>query len=89
MTNRIESGWNFDNSYAHLPKSFFTKLNPNPVQSPKLIILNDSLATSLGLDVQALQSEEGVAVLAGNQIPKALCRLLKLMRGINLGILRC
>ena len=67
MTNRKELGWNFDNSYARLPKSFFTKVDPNPVQAPKLIILNDSLATTLGLDVQALQSEEGVEVLAGNR----------------------
>ncbi|MEX2461628.1 MAG: YdiU family protein [Paenibacillaceae bacterium] len=66
----IETGWNLDNSYARLPKSFFTSLNPTPVRSPKLIILNDPLATSLGLNVQALQREDGVAVLAGNRIPE-------------------
>lgn len=66
----IETGWNFDNSYARLPKTFFTNLNPIPVSSPKLIILNHPLATSLGLNPQALQTIEGVSVLAGNQIPK-------------------
>ncbi|GIM30272.1 UPF0061 protein [Clostridium polyendosporum] len=66
----IETGWKLDNSYARLPKSFFTRLNPTPVRSPKLIILNYPLATSLGLNVQALQSNDGVAVLAGNQIPE-------------------
>jgi len=66
----IEMGWNLDNSYARLPKSFFTILNPTPVRSPKLIILNYSLAASLGLNIQALQSEEGVAVFAGNRIPE-------------------
>lgn len=66
----IETGWNLDNSYARLPKSFFTILNPTPVRSPKLIILNYSLAASLGLNIQALQSEEGVAVFAGNRIPE-------------------
>lgn len=66
----VEIGWNFDNSYARLPKLFFTSLNPTPVRSPKLIILNDHLAITLGLDTQALQSEAGVAVLAGNQIPE-------------------
>lgn len=65
----IETGWNLDNSYARLPKSFFSSLSLNPVRSPKLIILNDPVATSLGLDVQTLQSNDGVAVLAGNQIP--------------------
>ncbi|GBG55607.1 UPF0061 protein [Sporomusaceae bacterium FL31] len=66
----IKTGWNLDNSYARLPKMFFTRLNPTPVRSPKLVILNDQLAVSLGLNVQALQSEAGVAVLAGNQIPE-------------------
>ena len=87
MTKEI--GWNFDNSYARLPKSFFTTLNPTPVRSPKLIILNESLATSLGLNVQALQSEEGVAVLAGNRIPEDASPLLKLMLDINSDILIC
>ena len=50
MTN--ETGWNFDNSYARLPESFFTSTNPTPVRSPKLIILNESLAASLGFERQ-------------------------------------
>jgi uncharacterized protein YdiU (UPF0061 family) len=66
----VEIGWNLDNSYARLPKLFFTSLPPTPVRLPKLIILNDQLAVSLGLNAQALQSEAGVAVLAGNQIPE-------------------
>ena len=88
MTNRkelIESGWNLDNSYARLPKSFFTNLNPNPVQSPKLIIFNDSLAISLGLDVHELQSEEGVAVLAGNRIPEGALPLAQAYAGHQFG----
>lgn len=59
----LETGWNLDSSYARLPKSLFTNLDPIPVNSPELIILNDSLVTSLGLNVQALQSNDGVAVL--------------------------
>jgi uncharacterized protein YdiU (UPF0061 family) len=66
----IETGWNLDNSYARLPKSFFTRQSPVAVSSPKLIILNYPLATSLGVSSQALQSDDGVAVLAGNRIPK-------------------
>lgn len=67
--NETNIGWNFHNSYATLPTSFYTNQTLNPVRSPKLIIVNDSLATSLGLNVQALQSETGLAVLAGNKIP--------------------
>ena len=27
----VDAGWNFDNSYAHLPEMLFTKIDPNPV----------------------------------------------------------
>jgi len=88
MTERksiIETGWNLDNSYARLPKSFFTILKPTPVRSPKLIILNSPLATSLGLNVQALQSEEGLAVLAGSKIPQGSLPLAQVYAGHQFG----
>ncbi len=57
----------FDNSYARLPERFFARLSPTAVAAPKLIRLNEALARDLGLDVAALASPEGVAVLAGNR----------------------
>jgi uncharacterized protein YdiU (UPF0061 family) len=81
----IETGWNLDNSYARLPKSFFTSQNPVPVRSPKLIILNNPLGTSLGLNVQALESEDGVAVLAGNRIPESASPLAQAYAGHQFG----
>jgi uncharacterized protein YdiU (UPF0061 family) len=86
MTKEIrDTGWNLDNSYTRLPNSFFTRLNPTPVSSPKLIILNDSLATSLGLNVQGLRSEDGVAVLAGNRIPEGALPLAQAYAGHQFG----
>lgn len=81
----IKTGWNLDNSYARLPKLFFTSLNPTPVRSPKLIIFNYPLATSLGLNVQALQSEDGVEVLAGNRIPEGALPLAQAYAGHQFG----
>lgn len=81
----IKTGWNLDSSYARLPKTFFTSLNPIPVRSPKLIMLNVPLATSLGLDVQALQSKDGVAVLAGNLIPEGAFPLAQAYAGHQFG----
>ncbi|PFK37449.1 hypothetical protein COI93_15260 [Bacillus cereus] len=80
-----ETGWNFDNSYARLPESFFTKTSPTPVRSPKLIILNDSLATSLGLNVELLQSEESVAIFAGNKVPEGASPLAQAYAGHQFG----
>lgn len=81
----IETGWKLDNSYAHLPKSFFSIIKPNPVRSPKLIIFNHSLATSLGLNDQELKSDDGIAVLAGNQVPKGTLPLAQAYAGHQFG----
>ena len=60
----------FDNSYARLPERFFARLPPTPVAAPRLIWLNEKLARQLGLDPIKLSSPEGVAMLAGNAVPK-------------------
>ncbi|NBD24658.1 protein adenylyltransferase SelO [Paenibacillus glycinis] len=65
-----EAGWKFDNSYARLPQSFYAEQSPARVRSPKTVILNEPLAARLGLNVGALQGEDGAAVLAGNRIPE-------------------
>lgn len=70
MTKSKETGWKFNNSYTHLPQSFFTKIPTNPVESPRFAIFNEKLAVSLGLDAKVLQSEEGTALLSGNAIPE-------------------
>ena len=81
----IDIGWNLDNSYSRLPKSFFAHQNPGTVPSPKLIILNHPLATSLGLNVQGLQSKDGVGVLAGNRIPEDALPLAQAYAGHQYG----
>ena len=82
---RPETGWNFDNSYSRLPESFFSRVAPNPVRAPKLIILNRPLAASLGLDAEALNSDDGVAVLAGNKIPEGALPLAQAYAGHQFG----
>ena len=88
MTNnidRIETGWNFDNSYARLPKSFFSTVELNPVPAPKLIVLNDSLATSMGLSADVLKSEKGIEVFAGNKFPEGALPLAQAYAGHQFG----
>ncbi|TWT12505.1 YdiU family protein [Planomicrobium sp. CPCC 101079] len=90
MTKKIdktEIGWNLDNSYASLPDKFYTSMNPNPVSSPKLAILNKPLAGHLGLNAEALESEEGVAVLAGNRAPEGGNPLAQAYAGHQFGYL--
>lgn len=82
---KLNAGWNFDNSYARLPESFFTLTSPTPVRSPELVIFNSSLATFLGLNDQELQSKEGIQVLAGNEIPESASPLAQAYAGHQFG----
>lgn len=85
MSKYNQTGWNFDNSYAQLPNLFYTSISPTPVHSPKLVILNEQLAESLGLNVGALQSGEGAAVFAGNSIPAGAEPLAQAYAGHQFG----
>ncbi|WP_334109723.1 protein adenylyltransferase SelO family protein, partial [Anoxybacillus sp.] len=81
----LNTNWNFDNSYARLPERFFTRLHPTPVRDPKLVVLNRSLAEELGLNREALASEEGVAVFAGNRVPEGAEPLAQAYAGHQFG----
>ncbi|WP_233711184.1 protein adenylyltransferase SelO [Lederbergia citrisecunda] len=85
MAKSIEKGWNLDNSYARLPEKFFTRTNPTPVSSPKLLILNHPLAASLGLNIESLQNEDGVAVFAGNKVPEGASPIAQAYAGHQFG----
>jgi uncharacterized protein YdiU (UPF0061 family) len=66
----IEVGWKLDNSYTSLPEIFYTNVDLNPVRAPKLIILNEPLAETLGLKAEALKNNESIEVFGGNKIPQ-------------------
>ncbi|MFJ7824874.1 YdiU family protein [Psychrobacillus sp. NPDC096623] len=67
MENNLKIGWNLENTYTSLPNIMFSEMDVNPVNNPKLIILNEKLAKSLGLDYTALKSKVSVEELAGNR----------------------
>lgn len=81
----IDSGWNLDNSYAQLPKIFFSSLNPTPVSSPNLIILNNKLATSLGLNIEYLKSNQALDIIAGNKVPEGSFPIAQAYAGHQFG----
>lgn len=80
-----EAGWNFDNSYARLPELLFAMQDPAPVRSPKLIVFNEPLAAALGLNAEALQSEESADVFAGNRVPEGALPLAQAYAGHQFG----
>ncbi len=75
----------FDNTYATLPKRFYTRMPPTPVSRPELIALNKPLAKALGLDPELLASDDGIAALAGNAVPGGADPLAQVYAGHQFG----
>jgi len=65
-----DADFNFENTYLQLPKVFYTKLLPEPVPRPKMVILNEPLAKDMGLDFSGLNMDEQAQLFAGNDMPK-------------------
>jgi uncharacterized protein YdiU (UPF0061 family) len=63
------TGWNWDHSYQNLPDLFFRSTLPVPVKQPHLLILNETLATQLGLDPSLLSAPQHTGWFTGNLIP--------------------
>ena len=61
--------WQLENSYADLPKQFYTPINPTPVNKPSLIIFNKELSKELGIDLPD-DKELLAQIFSGNKLPK-------------------
>ncbi len=60
--------FNFDNSYISLPDKFYSRVHPSPVAKPELVLLNKELLKVL--TIHSNNSEEFIAELSGNKIPR-------------------
>ena len=78
-------GWNFDNSYARLPKVFFAPTTPVPVSAPRLVVFNSALAESLGLNAEALVEGNGAALLSGSTVPPGAAPIAQAYAGHQFG----
>ncbi|WP_370231453.1 YdiU family protein [Cognatishimia sp.] len=74
----------FDNSYARLPASLFSRHLPTAVRDPKLIAFNRDLADSLGITGDA-SDQELAQIFSGNQIPNGADPLAQLYAGHQFG----
>ena len=63
-------GFEFDNTYARELEGFYVPSKATEVPHPKLLRLNRGLAEELGLDPDALSSDQGAAIFAGNALPE-------------------
>lgn len=79
--NLKEAGWRFDNSYTRLPEVLFARQNPVPVAQSAMVVCNQKLAESMGLDAEAFDSE----VFAGNTIPRGADPIAQAYAGHQFG----
>ena len=75
----------FDNSFARELQGLFEPSTAATAPEPRLLVLNDSLATELGLEPAALRTDEGVAILAGNSIPDGATPVAQAYAGHQFG----
>jgi uncharacterized protein YdiU (UPF0061 family) len=82
-TNKI--AWHFSHSYTKLPKDFFAEQLPVKVSNPKLILLNEPLLKTLGLDKEALSPESWSNIFSGNELPEKAYPIAEAYAGHQFG----
>jgi serine/tyrosine/threonine adenylyltransferase len=63
------AGWRLEHTYADLPPQLHADAPPTSVREPRIVAFNRPLATTLGLEPEALESPAGAAIFAGNRLP--------------------
>src|SRR5437867_12576025 len=83
--NSAAARFAFDNTYARELEGFYVPWKAAQVARPRLVKLNRDLADELGLDAVALDSDEGVRIFAGNDIPEGATPLAQAYAGHQFG----
>lgn len=58
----------FDNTYIHLPSSFYSKSTPEEFSAPELLAYNEDLANRLNIELGELSEDELAQVFSGQKI---------------------
>jgi serine/tyrosine/threonine adenylyltransferase len=75
----------FDNSYVRELEGLYVPWQATPAPAPRLLALNEELATELGVDGDALRAPGGLAVLVGNATPDAASPVAQAYAGHQFG----
>ena len=85
MTVAPRPVFELDDSFARELVGLHEPWQAEPVAEPSLVVLNEGLATDLGLDTEALRSPDGIAVLAGNTPPDGVTTVAQAYAGHQFG----
>ena len=75
----------FDNSFARELPGFYVARRPNVVRAPRLLFVNDELASELRLDLASLDDATKAAIFAGNTVPEGAEPLAQAYAGHQFG----
>jgi len=76
----------FDNSFARLPATFYTRLAPTALPDPYLVAASPAAAALVGLDPKDLGREPWLAALAGNLVLPGSDPLAAVYAGHQFGV---
>ena len=79
------NAWKLENSYADLPSKLYTSINPTPVKAPELIIFNEKLAKSLGINLPCDDKKTLARLFSGNELPEAFNPIAQAYAGHQFG----
>ena len=80
-----ECNFNFINTYSNLNEVFYTHLKPVSVTKPELVLFNEGLASSMGLDFSSLTTHKKAALFSGNYLPRGAEPLSQAYAGHQFG----
>ena len=83
MENKIN--WNFDNSYSRLSDAFKEHIKPVAVKNPELVIINESLAKELDLDLTKINKDKLSSLFTGNTLPEGSNTIAQAYAGHQFG----
>jgi serine/tyrosine/threonine adenylyltransferase len=81
---RLES-LHFDNGFARLPESFYSRVCPTPVPDPYLVCSSPEALALLDLDENEIRRPELIQTLAGNQLLPGMDAIAALYAGHQFG----
>lgn len=62
------AGFNWHTGYTSLPEYFFSENKPAAAPNPKVLLINQALATSMGLDLSSLSAQEQAEIFSGKTL---------------------
>jgi len=85
MSVAVQPLFAFDNFYVRELEGLYEPWRATPAPAPRLLALNEQLATELGADADALRTPDGVAFLVGNATPDGASPVAQAYAGHQFG----